>query len=94
MTGKSNIMAWHIEFKRKAAKALDDLDESTQNKLIQFIEQLQKIENPRSLGKALNGKFKGLWRYRQGNYRIICDIKDDKLVILLLEIGHRSKIYK
>jgi len=87
-------MTWQIEIKRKAAKALDNLDESTQNKLIQFIEQLRKIDNPRSQGKALNGNLKGLWRYRQGNYRIICDIKDDKLVILLLEIGHRKEIYK
>ncbi|MEF9988396.1 MAG: type II toxin-antitoxin system RelE/ParE family toxin, partial [Christensenella sp.] len=51
-------------------------------------------DNPRLYGKALQGKYKTLWRYRVGDYRIIVNIEDEKLVILLLEIGHRKEIYK
>ena len=50
-------------------------------------------ENPRIKGKALTSDLKGLWRYRVGDYRILADIQDDKIVILILDIGHRSKIY-
>lgn len=56
--------------------------------------RLDGLSNPRQLGKALTGQFKGLWRYRLGNYRLICDIQDDKLIILALEVGHRKSIYK
>lgn len=56
--------------------------------------KLNDIENPRQYGKALTGDKKGLWRYRVGNYRVICNIKDDQLIILALEIGHRKEIYK
>lgn len=56
--------------------------------------QLDGLSNPRQLGKALTGQFKGLWRYRVGNYRVICDIIDDELIVLALEVGHRKEIYK
>lgn len=56
--------------------------------------KLNDIENPRQYGKALTGDKKGLWRYRVGNYRVICNIKDGQLIILALEIGHRKEIYK
>ena len=54
---------------------------------------LINTENPRIKGKALTSDLKGLWRYRVGDYRILADIQDDKIVILILDIGHRSKIY-
>jgi addiction module toxin, RelE/StbE family len=50
--------------------------------------------DPRTSGKALTGNLAGLWRYRVGDYRIICDIQDAKLIVLALEIGHRRDIYK
>lgn len=50
-------------------------------------------ENPQIKGKALTGDLKGLWRYRVSDYKILADIQDDKIVILILDIGHRSKIY-
>lgn len=56
--------------------------------------RLDGLSNQRQLGKALTGQFKGLWRYRVGNYRVICDIIDDELIILSLEVGHRKDIYK
>ncbi|HER6772870.1 TPA: type II toxin-antitoxin system RelE/ParE family toxin [Streptococcus pyogenes] len=56
--------------------------------------QLDNLTNPRQIGKALTGQYKGLWRYRIGNYRVICDIIDDELVTIALEVGHRKDIYK
>lgn len=56
--------------------------------------RLDGLSNPRQSGKALTGPFKGLWRYRVGNYRVICDIVDDELIVLALEVGHRKDIYK
>ena len=56
--------------------------------------RLDGLNNPRQQGKALTGQYKGLWRYRIGNYRVICDIQDDNLIILALEVGHRKEIYK
>ena len=54
---------------------------------------LEGCEDPRRTGKALTGQFKGSWRYRVGNYRILAEIKDEKLVILLIDIDHRSTVY-
>jgi mRNA interferase RelE/StbE len=52
------------------------------------------MPNPRLSGKALQGDLKGLWRYRVGNYRLIAQIKDNELIILVIEIGHRKEVYK
>lgn len=56
--------------------------------------KLDGLENPRSIGKALIGQYKGLWRYRIGAYRVICDIRDDELIVLAIDVGHRKNIYK
>lgn len=56
--------------------------------------KLDYISNPRQFGKSLSGEFKGLWRYRIGNYRIICNIIDNELIIVAIQIGHRKGIYK
>ena len=70
------------------------MDSSTSKLIRTWIEKnLIDTENPRIKGKALTGDLKGLWRYRVGDYRILADIQDDKIVILILDIGHRSKIY-
>ncbi|HES7145184.1 TPA: type II toxin-antitoxin system RelE/ParE family toxin [Streptococcus pyogenes] len=56
--------------------------------------RLDGLNNPRQFGKALTGQYEGLWRYRVGNYRVICDIVDNEMIILALEVGHRKEIYK
>lgn len=55
---------------------------------------IYNTDNPRVYGKALDGNLRGLWRYRIWDYRIICEIQDEKLIVLALEIGHRKDIYK
>lgn len=87
-------MTWIIKIESRAAKTLKALDEPIKQRIEAFIDQLAEIGNPRSSGKALQGSLSGLWRYRIGDYRLITQIKDYELVILLLEIGHRKDIYK
>ena len=57
-------------------------------------ERIEPIENPLSLGKALSGRLGTFWRYRIGDYRIICDIQDQQLIILVIRIGNRNDIYR
>ncbi len=88
-------MKYKLETTSAFEKSFSKLDKNTQ-KLIHgwMIKNLDSCENPRSKGKGLSSNLKGLWRYRIGDYRLICDIQDDRLVILSLIVGHRKKIYK
>lgn len=87
-------MTWTIELDSKAAKSLKSLDKTSKQRIEQFIDKLAISTNPRQTGRALQGSLKGLWRYRVGNYRLICQIRDNEVLILVLDIGHRKEIYK
>jgi mRNA interferase RelE/StbE len=88
-------MKWTINFDKYAFKSLSKIDKNAQTKILNFLKvDLLSLESPRQKGKALQGKFKGLWRYRVGDYRIICNIIDNELVIIAVEIDHRSRVYK
>ena len=88
-------MTYKIEFAYDAFKELGKLDRYTQKLITSWIKKhLQNIENPRSIGKPLVGNKNGQWRYRIGDYRLLCLIEDDKLVILVIKIGHRRDVYK
>ena len=63
-------------------------------RVLKALDELEGIEDPRSKGKALTGTLRGLWRYRVGDYRIICSIIDDELIIVAVEVGHRREIYR
>ncbi len=77
-------------FKREFRK----IDKYTQNILRAWINNnIVDCNDPRLHGKSLTGDMKGLWRYRIGDYRMICEIRDDELVILALTVGHRREIY-
>jgi len=78
----------------KAKKQLKKLDSSISKRILDYLEQLELIDDPRSRGKALTSNLAGLWRYRVGDYRILCRIHEDKLVITVIEIAHRSTIYQ
>ena len=76
-------------------KEFKKLDRYTQRLIKAWIQKhLSGCENPRATGKGLTADLSGLWRYRIGDYRLICVIEDDRLVILALTIGHRSEIYE
>jgi mRNA interferase RelE/StbE len=89
-------MAWEIEFKRSALKQLEGLDAVTQEQVLIFLtDRLAPLIDPRQLGERLIGqKYRGIWKYRVGDYRILAEIKDDVVTILVVEIGHRREIYR
>ena len=87
-------MAWQIKLNPRTEKQFLKLDKSAQRKILRYLqEKIASSENPRLFGKALQGNKKGLWRYRVGDYRIICQILDQELLILVVKIGHRKNIY-
>lgn len=86
-------MAWTIDVSEKAVRALRKMDRQTARRIRDELAEIAELEDPRSRGKALTGNLAGLWRYRVGDYRIICNIEDGVLVILVVDVAHRSKAY-
>lgn len=82
-----------VSFTDKAEKEFLKLDRPIQKQIKKFIDKIQDLEDPRLRGKSLVGNLIGLWRYRVGDYRILCRIIDDELVIMVVEIGHRKVVY-
>lgn len=88
-------MTWTVEFDDAAAKELRKLDRQAQQEILRYFrERLATDEDPRRFGKPLSRDMAGLWRYRVRDYRMICHIEDDKLVVLVLRAGHRKDIYE
>jgi mRNA interferase RelE/StbE len=88
-------LAWIIEYSVDALRALRKIDKQTQKHIVDYMDYRVAIHpNPVELAKSLSGPMKGKFRYRVGDYRLICEIKNQKMVILVIEIGHRSEIYK
>jgi mRNA interferase RelE/StbE len=88
-------MNWECEISERARKQLKKLGHTAQIEIISYLEKrLQGKENPRPFGKPLVGDLASLWRYRVGSYRIICMIEDEKLIVLLVAVGDRKKIYR
>jgi mRNA interferase RelE/StbE len=88
-------MQWTVKLSETALKALEKINKPEQLRIRDFIKStLTSLDNPRSTGKALQGNLKGLWRYRVGNYRLVCQLKDNELTVMVIDIGHRKDIYK
>lgn len=88
-------MSYKVEYSKVAQKQIKKMDRYTQVMITRWISKnLVGCTDPRIHGKALKGNLKSQWRYRVGNYRILCDIEDDKLIILVISIGHRREIYQ
>ena len=86
-------MKYKVLFTTRALKQIKKLDKYTSALIIGWIDRnLVDCENPRLYGKALIANKSGQWRYRIGDYRIICEIQDEKITILVLEVGHRKYI--
>lgn len=87
-------MTYHVDFSKAALKALKKMDKQTASMILGWIRKnLEGCENPRQHGKGLTANRSGQWRYRVGDYRLLAEIQDDKVVILILHIGHRSDVY-
>ena len=88
-------MRYQVELTDQAGKILDKMDLQVSRRIRNWInDNLEGCTNPRLYGKALRGNLAGNWSYRVGNYRIIADIQDDKIIILVTDIGHRREIYR
>ena len=82
-----------IEYTETSRKQLTKLDKTMQKRILDYMDEVGHLENPRSRGKAPVDNMRGLWRYRVGDYRVICEIQDSKIIISVLKIGHRKNIY-
>ena len=88
-------MTWVVEFDDAATKELQKLDRQAQQEILRYFrERIATNEDPRRFGKPLSHDLTGLWRYRVRNYRMICNIEDDKLTVLVVRAGHRKHIYE
>jgi mRNA interferase RelE/StbE len=88
-------LAWRVEISRTAERQITKLDRRIQAELLRYLgERIREAPDPRQFGKALRGEKKGLWRYRVGDYRIICDIRDAEKTVVVLALGHRKHIYR
>ena len=89
-------MAWRIEFDPDAAKELRKLDRPVQQRLLGFLRlRVAPLEDPRAIGEALAGERLGaFWKYRVGDWRLICDIQDERIVVRVLRVGHRRGAYR
>lgn len=89
-------MAFEIEFDPDAVRDLKKLDRPVQQRLVVFLkERVAPLENPRDLGEALAGaKLGNYWKYRVGDWRIVCDIQDKRIVVRVLRVGNRKEIYR
>lgn len=83
-----------VKYSETALKSLKKLDKHTQKLIITYMDNIEKLEEPRARGKALSANLKGFWRYRISDYRIICEIIDDELIICVIDVDHRKQIYK
>jgi len=70
------------------------LDKTVQKRVKKYMDEVQELDNPRARGHALTGELSGLWRYRVGDWRVICQIKDTELIILVVALGHRRSVYR
>ena len=87
-------MTWTVEFDEAASKELRKLDRQAQLEILNYFRQrIATDEDPRSFGKPLSRDLAGLWRYQVRDYRMICNIEDDKLIVLVVRVFHRKDVY-
>ncbi|CUU26351.1 addiction module antitoxin (plasmid) [Duffyella gerundensis] len=87
-------MVWTINYSDRALKSLRKMDKQNARRIVDFMDlRIAAAADPRQSGKPLKGELGEFWRYRVGDYRILCEIRDDELVILAATIGHRREVY-
>ena len=89
-------LVWIVEFDPDAIKDLKKLDKPIQQRIYGFLlDRLAQMDNPRDLGEALAGaKLGAYWKYRVGDWRIICDLQDQRIVVRVLRVGNRREVYR
>lgn len=88
-------MTWVIEYLQSARKTVEKIDPQTRRRIRDYLEyRVAELDDPRKLGKSLKGRLSELWRYRIGDYRVVCELRDKDLVVLVVRIGHRKEVYR
>ena len=88
------MKTYKLEYSKEALKELKKLDNSVARVIYAWMKKnIDGCENPRIHGKGLSSNRSGQWRYRIGNYRVICKIEDNRVLVLVLTVGHRSRVY-
>ena len=87
-------MSWRVEFSAKAERQFGKLDKQTQQEIVTYLERVLQSNDPQQFGKPLVAEWSGFWRYRVGKYRIICDIQRQKLLIEIITVDKRDKVYQ
>ena len=88
-------MAWSVEFLLSAKRQIKELDRATQQRITSYFhDRVLKAGDPRQFAKMLRGEKDGLWRFRIGDYRAICKIEEERMLVLVLDVGHRREIYR
>jgi mRNA interferase RelE/StbE len=88
-------LGWTVEITDFAQRQLRKLDRPVRERILNYMQdRIEGCKNPRHFGEPLKGGRAGLWRYRVGDYRVICQIRDDALVVLALAVGHRRQVYR
>ena len=86
-------MTWAIEFSGTSLRALKKIDRPVSKRILRYMGDVSALNNPRARGKALTGPLSGLWRYRVGDYRVVCEIRDQTVTIYAIDADHRSRAY-
>jgi mRNA interferase RelE/StbE len=87
-------LAWQVKISDTARRQLKKLERQVQRKILDYLKKrIETNEDPQRFGKPLRGSLTGLWKYRIGDYRIICEIRKNEVVVLVLRVGHRRKVY-
>ncbi len=90
----SEKLTWKVEFESSAKKELKLLDNTAKTNILRYMrERIATDKDPRRFGDPLGKDLTGLWRYRIGNYRVVCDIQDEKILVLVVRVAHRRKVY-
>ena len=88
-------MAWTIEFAPRVEKDLRKIGPQAARRILDYLRnRVAVLDDPRQLGQPLRGQLAELWRYRIGDYRVVCELRDEVLVVLVLRIGHRKAVYR
>jgi mRNA interferase RelE/StbE len=88
-------VGWTIDYVASVRKSLEKIDAAGRRRIRAYLEErVAKLDDPRQIGKPLTGELGGLWRYRVGDYRIICELRDAQLVVLVVTVDHRKDVYR
>ncbi|MDR2457853.1 MAG: type II toxin-antitoxin system RelE/ParE family toxin [Clostridiales Family XIII bacterium] len=86
--------SWKVEFDEKSRKIFNKFSETVKEQILKYLQKVEQSNDPKAFGKSLVGDRKGIWRCRVGDYRILCEIINEELLILVIDVGHRREIYK